>query len=221
MPDQEAHWNSLHQNPRFRPSYPSDHVVRFLKASQAIMKKNDGARFLDIGVGAGRHAKLAAELSFISFGVDFSETGLRHACARLQKSNVQFHLARASMLTLPFKDESFDIALSYGVFYYGTAAEMKQAIRETHRVLGPQGRAFVVLRTTGDSRFNKGVQIDPQTFRLTISETNELGTVQHFLAAEDILSYFSQFSRVSFEKSETTSDNRQFVDSDWLITAEK
>jgi SAM-dependent methyltransferase len=176
---------------------------------------------LDIGVGAGRHAKLAAELGYSSCGVDISLVGLTHAHQRFRDARTPLLLAQASMLRLPFADRSFQAVLSFGVFYYGRAEEMKRAIHETHRVLAPGGRAFVVLRTTADYRFGKGLELEPRTFQLTVSDTNELGTIQHFLAASDIPDYFAGFSNVSFEKTETTFANRANVNSDWLITAEK
>ncbi len=125
------------------------------------------------------------------------------------------------MLTLPFADSSFKLVLSFGVFYYGTASEMKRAIVEAHRVLARGGRAFVVLRTIDDYRFGKGKKLGHNTFQLDIAETNELGTVEHFLDAQDIPSYFAAFSQINFEKTETTSANCTRLDSDWLITVEK
>ncbi len=221
MQDTAAHWDHLHKNPRFRPLYPSDHVVRFMMGSRSLLQKSGEVRFLDIGIGAGRHAKLAADLGFPAFGIDISLVGLQHARERLQHSGMRPHLVKSSMLALPFSEGTFEVVVSYGVFYYGTAAEMKQAIQETLRVLTQGGRAFVVLRTVNDCRFGKGEQIEPNTFRLTITETNEAGTVQHFLSADDIPIYFSGFSEVSFEKSETTFANRRLLNSDWLITVEK
>jgi len=214
-------WDDLHENPRFRPSYPVDSVVRFLITNRAKLNQNGHSRFLDIGTGAGRHLKLAADLGFSAFGIDTSQVGLRHAQARLKEASVRPSLALGSMFSLPFKSGSIQVALSYGVFYYGTASEMKKAIQETRRVLQAGGMAFIVLRTTGDCRFGKGEEIEPNTYKLTITETNEQGTVQHFLSADDITEYFSDFSKVSFEKSETTFANRRFLNSDWLVTAEK
>jgi ubiquinone/menaquinone biosynthesis C-methylase UbiE len=221
MPNPESHWNQLHENPRFRPSYPNDHVVRFLMASRGLLEKSNPARFLDIGVGAGRHTKLASELAFETYGIDLSLTGLKHARQRLQMAGVQHCLAQASMLRLPFADNRFDVVLSFGVFYYATAAEMKQAISEAHRILPRGGRLLVVLRTTQDYRFGKGEKLEPNTFRLTIEDTNEAGTVQHFVTAEDLPVYFAAFSQMSFEKTETTFAERTRLDSDWVITAEK
>jgi SAM-dependent methyltransferase len=220
MTNASSHWDQLHENPRFRPQYPNDHVVRFLLGSRVFLEKG-GARFLDIGVGAGRHCKLASDLGFETYGIDTSFVGLQHARERLCETAPQHLLCRASMLALPFADSSFKVALSFGVLYYGTANEMKQAIAEAHRVLARGGRAFVVLRTIDDYRFGKGKKQGHNTFQLDTAETNELGTVEHFLGTQDIPSYFAAFSRINFEKTETTSANCTRLDSDWLITVEK
>jgi SAM-dependent methyltransferase len=221
MFDSSAHWDQLHEKPRFRPLYPTDHVVRFLMGNRELLEKHYPALFLDIGVGGGRHTKLAAELGFHAFGIDISFVGLKHARERLHATKLHAGLAHASMLALPFRDSSFTAVLSYGVFYYGTGDEMRQAIAELHRVLVPGGKAFVVLRTTDDYRFGKGERLAHNTFRLNISETNELHTTEHFVGLDDIPAYFAKFSQVSFEKTETTFGDRSGVNSDWLITAEK
>jgi SAM-dependent methyltransferase len=221
MFDSTSHWDHLHEEPRFRPSYPSDPVVRFLMTNREVLMKQHPARFLDIGLGAGRHTKLAAELGFRTFGIDISFVGLIHARERLLAAGLQASLSQASMLALPYMDCSFVVVLSYGVFYYGTAQEMRQALEEVHRILAPSGKAFVVLRTTDDYRFGKGIRLEQNTFQLSISETNELHSIQHFLAADVVPIYFDKFAHVSFEKTETTFENRSGTNSDWLITAQK
>ena len=164
---------------------------------------------------------LAAELGFSAFGIDISFTGLSHARERLHQNNLIASVAIASMAMLPFAEASFHAVVSYGSFYYGSAQVMQQAIAEAHRVLAPGGKSFVVLRSTDDYRYGKGRELGPNTFELDISETNELGTTQHFLGAEDIPEYFTLFSKVSFEKAEWTTCGRTRLNSDWLITAEK
>jgi SAM-dependent methyltransferase len=221
MFDSSSHWDQLHEQPRFRPIYPNDHVVRFLMANRELLEKHHPARFLDIGLGAGRHTKLAAELGFRAFGVDISFVGLQHARERLLATGLQASLSQASMLALPYIDCSFAVLLSYGVFYYGTANEMRRSIAEVHRILIPGGKALVVLRTSDDYRFGKGVRLGHNTFQLSISETNELHSTQHFLAADEVPVYFAKFAQVSFEKTETTFGNRSGTNSDWLITVEK
>jgi ubiquinone/menaquinone biosynthesis C-methylase UbiE len=221
MNDSQAHWDSLHANARFRPVYPNDHVVRFLMGFRARKNAATQMRLLDIGAGAGRHTKLAAELGFKPFGIDLSSTGLQHARLRLQDSRLPHDFAQASMLALPFRDASFDAVVSFGVFYYGCAEQMKKAIAETHRVLTPAGEIFAVLRTVNDYRFGKGKELERNTTQLNIEDTNEYETIQHFVDAGDVPLYFAEFRQVSFEKTETTFANRRGVNSDWLVSAEK
>jgi len=164
---------------------------------------------------------LAAEAGFSPVGIDVSWNGLRHARERLSIRNLASSLAVAAMGDLPFADNAFSVVLSYGVFYYGTANHMKRAVDETWRVMCPGGRLLVVLRSTRDYRHGKGQRLEPNTYRLEIDDTNELGTVQHFVSAEEIPAYFGKFSAVTFESSELTFGNRSRLDSDWVIAAEK
>ncbi len=164
---------------------------------------------------------LAAEMAFFPLGIDVSWNGLCHARQRLSASGTPHMLVTAGMTDLPFAENSFSAIVSYGVFCYGDAANMKTAINEAWRVLWPGGRLFVVLRSTRDYRYGKGKQLEPNTFLLDITETNEVGMVQHFLVADDIPIYFARFAQVTFESSEITFANRSRLDSDWLITAQK
>ena len=216
-----SHWESLHSDARFRPAYPSEHVVRFLVGCRSSLATNLPRRFLDIGTGAGRHMALAADLGFFPVGVDVSWNGLCHAHQRLSPRGTPHMLVTGEMTDLPFDENSFSAIVSYGVFCYGDAANMNMAISEALRVLCPGGRLFVVLRSTRDHRYGKGKQVEPNTFLLDITETNEGGMVQHFLAADDIPIYFDRFAKVTLDSSEITFANRSRLDSDWLITAEK
>src|SRR5205085_10787238 len=206
--DSAAHWDALHEQPRFRPMYPNEQLVRFLMANRAIQSAGR-ARVLDLGAGGGRHLRLIAELGFEPYGLDISFTGLLHARERCWKLGVSPKAVKSSMLALPFRDGSFDLVLSFGVFYYATSREMKQAIAELARVLRDHGKAFVVLRTVADYRLGKGDGIEPQTFRLNIHDTNEHGTVQIFLREADIPEYFRDFSQINLEKSGTNIVGRQ------------
>lgn len=164
MSDSAAHWNALHGNPRFRPTYPSEDVVRFLMALRAQRSAQARDRLLDIGTGGGRHMLLAAELGFSPSGVDISFTGLSHARERMHQTNLIASVTVASMTSLPFADASFHAVVSYGSFNYASAKEMRQAIAETRRVLAPGGKSFVVLRSIDDYRYGKGRELESNTF---------------------------------------------------------
>jgi ubiquinone/menaquinone biosynthesis C-methylase UbiE len=216
-------WDHLHEQPPFRPLYPNEHVVRFLARDYVSLadKRDKLSKILDIGVGGGRHTKLLCEMGFDAYGLDISMIGLRYTHKLIAEKRWKAGLVRASMNILPFKDGSFDAAVSFGVFYYGSSTEMQAAIHEIHRVLKANGKAFVVLRTTSDYRYGKGDPIGPDTFFIRIRETNEFGTIQHFLSEEAVFKYFSLFSHIWVEKTETTFMERKAVNSDWLITVEK
>jgi ubiquinone/menaquinone biosynthesis C-methylase UbiE len=213
-----AFWDSLHTQERFRPIYPNENVVRFLAARAS---ERSGARALDIGVGGGRHTLLLSRLGYDVDGVDISAEGLRHAEDVITRSGGRARLQTASMNALPFPDATFEIAVSFGVFYYGTAAEGRAAVAELRRVLSPGGEAFVVVRSTDDYRCAKGDRLGDNTYRLTITDTNEAGTVQHFLSEDDVRDVYSGFAELSFELAETTFAARVRRNSDWLITVRK
>lgn len=214
------HWNTLHSQARFRPQYPNEHVVRFLMANFPAGQRVS-QRALDVGVGGGRHTKLLCELGFQTFGVDISDEGLRHCRAWLDSLHYHATLQRASMCGLPFPAGYFHLAMAFSVYYYADAAGMAEAVAELHRVLVKGGRALVVLRSVDDYRCGKGVALEEKTFRLEIDDTNECGTVQHFLEETDVPVLFGEFDEVHFEKTETTFHERQAANSDWLITVRK
>lgn len=216
----EQQWDALHALPRFRPRYPSEHVVRFLLGR---FPDADRGRFraLDIGVGGGRHAKLLADLGFRTAAIDFSRQGLVHAKQWLADSGQSARFCRGSMFALPFADAVLDAVVSYGVYYYADRAGMRRAVCELRRVLRPGRWGFVVLRTDGDYRYGKGVEMEPNTFRLTISETNEAGSVMHFLSEENVPAMFEGFTELRFERTDTTFGSRRERNSDWLIEVRK
>lgn len=164
---------------------------------------------------------LASDLGFFPVGTDVSNNGLCYAHERLSSHTVPHALVAAGMSALPFADSTFSVVLSYGVFYYGTAREMRDAIHEAWRVMHKQGKILAVLRSTRDYRFGKGTQLERNTYRMEISDTSEFGASLHFLTEADIPDYFRDFAHVTFESSELTFGNRSRLDSDWIITAEK
>jgi ubiquinone/menaquinone biosynthesis C-methylase UbiE len=217
--DAAEHWDTLHEAPRYRPRFPQDDVVRFL--ARWFDRDVRNLRALDVGAGAGRHTKLLCEMGFSVTAVDISAEGLRHTRERLAAASLSAELHLAPMTALPLPDGSVDVLVSFGVLNYERREGMALAIREMHRVMRPGGEAFVMLRTCDDYRFGAGEEVEPRTFVLTIADTGERGTVQHFLREQDVPAYFAAFSEVAFEKTEHTFDGRRHKNSDWLIRLKK
>ncbi len=184
-------WAALHTETRHRLVYPSEHVVRFLSKHRGSLPLS----LLDIGAGSGRHVRLAWEMGFAARGVDLVPTSPE--------------IKQGSMTELPFRDGVFDLALAYGVFYYGTRADHEKAIGEMWRVLKPGGHGFVCVRSYYDWRADGSIQEGEPEYGMEIS----------FVDWNEIEGLYQQFTEVSYESTETTDKGR--LNSDWLITVTK
>jgi ubiquinone/menaquinone biosynthesis C-methylase UbiE len=90
-------------------------------------------RILDCGCGTGNNLRMLRRYGPAT-GIDLTFSGL--ACARRQGERL---VARASALTLPFSDDTFDLATSFDVIYAFDDDQAAKALREMRRVLRPGG----------------------------------------------------------------------------------
>ncbi len=124
------------------------------------------------------------------------------------------------MTDLVYGDEFFDLALAFGVFYYGTRQDHLKAIYEMHRVLKPGGHGLVVTRSFMDSRASTTRWVDEWTAEMRSGD--EAGMLINFMRRPDVYeTYGKVFSEVSCELTETTRNDGRWVDSDWLIKVTK
>ena len=104
---------------------------------------------LEIGFGAGRGIKLAAEKAGDGrvVGIDLSEVMVRAATRR----NIQavktgrVELSQGNITALPFEDQHFDKIMTIHTLYFWL--ESLQALSELYRVLKPGGRLVITLST--------------------------------------------------------------------------
>jgi SAM-dependent methyltransferase len=111
---------------------PNPHSPRIRFSRNFSEKYLKGAkRILDIGCGIGSYTYLIDSNN--CFGIDVDMNALK--IAKRYCSNSDFILA--SVLNLPFKEESFDIIFMWGVIEYIENETEKNAIEEIHRTLVP------------------------------------------------------------------------------------
>jgi demethylmenaquinone methyltransferase/2-methoxy-6-polyprenyl-1,4-benzoquinol methylase len=105
-----------------------------------------GVRMLEIGVGTGALAVMAARKGAKVVGFDISEDMLRvarqkMAAANLNENTELMEMGVGGMDT--FEDESFDLVLATLVFSELSPDEQAYALRHAWRVLRPGGRLVV------------------------------------------------------------------------------
>lgn len=145
----EQEWQKRFE--RFARHYASDHLIsgwsdsglrRRLSLFAGLLEERrlpGYSQVLDLGCGAGSYVRHLANLGYWVVGVDYSLPSLSRAVAADPKRIGQYVGAQAYHLA--FRDQSFDLVASIGVFQALTDPE--QAIDEMLRVLRPNGLIVV------------------------------------------------------------------------------
>ena len=116
-------WDALHQQERFRPKYPLDHIVRqVLTQFPRDREKRKEMKILDLGCGAGRHVVFLAQEGFQAYGTDLSKEGLKHTQERLESEGLYGTIQQAVINNQPYPNNYFDGILCVGVIYYNAVS---------------------------------------------------------------------------------------------------
>ena len=223
--DSRNRWDHLFAQPRFAPAHPEPSVIRWLFRT---FPRDEAASvsLLDAGSGTGRHGLFAAAEGYRATVVDFSAVAVTEAvtvatCRRLSLVGVVATLDR-----LPFAENSFDGVLSYAVLYYLPYERLRTAVAELHRVLKPGGRAFVMIKSAGDSRGQYGTPLGDHEILLDrtvdgMSWAKELGMTLTLLDRAGVEACFSVFESVVVDRSMVTFGNGRFQDEEWHLVLGK
>jgi len=104
-----------------------------------ILKKISGKGFkiLDVGCGTGIVMEKAARYGQL-YGLDYSGEALAF-CRKRGLSN----LSHGSVMSLPYEEDMFDVALCLDVLYHKGVTDDRQAVRELYRVIKPGGHLII------------------------------------------------------------------------------
>ncbi|MDQ1535045.1 MAG: hypothetical protein QOF28_2806 [Actinomycetota bacterium] len=115
------------------------HIPRCLDALDIA-----GRRVLEVGTGEGAEAEQLIRRGARWSGIDLTPESIERVGTRLALRGLRFDdLRQASVLDLPFEDDSFDVVFSHGVLHH--VPEIHTAQREIHRVLQPDGELVVMM----------------------------------------------------------------------------
>lgn len=99
------------------------------------LSKRQNLKILDAGCGTGAAFPYLKKFGQV-IGVDISEDALKFARKRGR-------VIKANITALPFKNNSFDLITCFDVLYHLWVEDYRQAIKEFHRVLKPNGVLFL------------------------------------------------------------------------------
>jgi SAM-dependent methyltransferase len=103
-----------------------------------------GKQVLEIGLGEGSESERLIRQGARWSGADLTAESVARVRARLTLRELPYEeLRQASVLALPFADNSFDLVFSHGVLHH--VPDIRQAQQEIHRVLRPGGELVVML----------------------------------------------------------------------------
>lgn len=124
-------------------------LIELFKRAKINIKLIKNKKILDMGCGSGRFTNALAQLGCKNaIGVDLGDHGLKVAkqFAKVNKiKNVKF--IKASVLKLPFKDDSFDFIFCKGVLHH--TGNLYKGLFEIKRVLKKESYAFIYLYGSG------------------------------------------------------------------------
>jgi len=115
-------------------------------AQYVIREALSGKRVLEIGLGYGTLGQLIAGRGAEYHGLDIAEGPvrmMRDRLAALGISDADARVTRASALSIPHADGSFDYVYSIGCLHH--TGDLARSVDEVRRVLHPGGRAVVML----------------------------------------------------------------------------
>jgi ubiquinone/menaquinone biosynthesis C-methylase UbiE len=93
--------------------------------AESLISKYGKVRFLDIGTGCGELVRLLREKGCVAYGLEISEYAV---------ANSHGNVVLGSVTDIPFKDNSFDVVFSQGLWEYVPEEDIAKAWKECNRV---------------------------------------------------------------------------------------
>ncbi len=209
-------WNSHYKKNKSVLSYPDENLVRLIAGE---IKKSENRRSLnaiDIGCGSGRHMALLEDSGIAEvYGSDYSLNALS-ICREAGYPLV----INCDNKNLPFRENTFDIAVAWGSLHYSPKDEMRSMLGEVQRIMKQGGSLFATLRRDNDTYLKTGTDLGNNTWRTGLDDLT--GTVVSFFEESELKDIFSTFETFSYGWMERTiiGDISKVI-SHWIISAKK
>lgn len=140
---------------RIAPSwYNYRHWTIFRPELEELAARWQKGKLVNLGCGHGADFLPFTKQDFELYGVDYSKEMLRLAGQYARKFNFDVSLILADVSCLPFRDSTFDYAMSVATYHHlNTGDARKRAFEELYRILKPGGEAFITVWNKYQPRF--------------------------------------------------------------------
>jgi len=119
---------------------------KFRRKQIGLMDIREGEKVLEVGCGTGSLAilsKIAVRESGEVQGIDIAPKMIRRAQQKANKAGLEINFIIASVDTLPYSDNYFDLVISSLMFHHLPIEFKKKGLEEIYRVLKWEGRLFL------------------------------------------------------------------------------
>jgi SAM-dependent methyltransferase len=178
-------WNTEHLRGIWKGPYSLDFFDRYVTPP---------ARILDAGCGVGRYTIPLAMREYEVMGVDISSFAITELDTARLRRNMQMGLAAADVCHLPFRDNTFDAVVAFGVLQHLLEEERRGVPLEFARVLVPGGTLIIEVLGREDMRMG-GREVEPTTF------LRSTGSVYHYFDPDEIKDIFSGLDIIDIKEN--------------------
>lgn len=163
--------------------YPDEFVARhFFKRG---LHQRAG-RVVELGGGTGNNLSLYAAYGWSLTDVDYSRAALDDAAFNLD-GKVELIQADLSLGLPDLGETPIDVLLIPNLLCYLTDAQAKAVLTAARAKLAPGAEVFVRTRLVDDYRCGKGVEEEPNGWRLDTPETGEAGLFNLFYTEDGLV----------------------------------
>jgi len=125
----------------YRLVLDDERTEREVEGAVRLLRLRAGQRLLDLGCGDGRHAVPLARRGMRVAGADWSPAALAALSRRCARMDVQVAAARADLGALPWRDGTFDAAMTlFSTLGYESDERTGRMLAQARRALRPGGR---------------------------------------------------------------------------------
>jgi ubiquinone/menaquinone biosynthesis C-methylase UbiE len=209
-------WNDHYNKKKSLLLYPDENLVRLISGRIIQSESVNDLAAIDIGCGSGRHIAFLQESGIGKiYGTDYSLNALK-----ICKSQNLKNLINCENTKMPFKDNFFDIAVTWGSLHYSSKDETSIMLNEIKRILKTGGELFATLRRDNDTYLKTGIDLGNNTWKTGLDDIS--GTVVSFFNESEISELFGSFSKFSYGWTQRSiiGDTGKII-SHWIISAKK